>query len=410
MNRKIICSIMMAAIIGLTGCGAEKDVMPEWVSSETIVAVPEYNEVSLPESEALDFVESMRLGWNLGNTFDATNCNVKNEMDYESAWCGIATTQEMIQKVAETGFKTLRLPVTWHDHMDADYTISKDWLDRVQEVVDWALAEDMYVILNVHHDDGEDYLYPSYDKLEQSKNYLTRVWTQLAERFADYDEHLIFETMNEPRQTGTGNEWWINVNSALGKECIDVVNQLNQVAVDTIRSNGSKYNTSRYIMVPGYCASAEYALTPCFVLPQDEQATTENRILVSVHAYTPYFFALAGESDSNSTDYFSIEEKKGTADIDSFMKQLYEKYTSKGIGVVIGEFGARDKQNNLTSRTEFAAYYVATARHYGITACWWDNNAFTGNGENFGLLRRRQNEFLFPGIVAQMVYYSRTEW
>lgn len=88
------------------------------------------------------------------------------------------------------------------------------------------------------------------------------------------------------------------------------------------------------------------------------------------------------------------------------MKKLYDKYISKGTGVVIGEFGARIKKDNIQARTEFAAYYVAQARHYGMTTCWWDNNSFGGDGENFGILRRVKNQILFPQIVAQMVHYS----
>lgn len=372
----------------------------------SIIEVPAWEPEKFPESEALAFVEDLQLGWNLGNTFDASNCGVSDEMEYESAWVGIATTKEMIQTIADAGFKTIRIPVSWHNHVDENYQISEAWLNRVQEVTDWALEEDLYVILNIHHDNEEGFLYPSYALLDQSKSYVQAIWEQLAARFAEYDERLIFETLNEPRQTGTDHEWWIDVNSETGKECVDCVNQLNQTAVDAIRGNGQGYNTSRYIMVPGYCASADFALTDGFVLPTDS-GTAQNRILVSVHAYTPYNFALAGENDQYSTDQFSIAQKNGTADIDTFMKKLYDKYTSEGIGVVIGEFGARNKNNNLEARTEFAAYYVARARHYGMTACWWDNNAFGGDGENFGLLRRVKNQILFPQIVEQMVYYSQ---
>ncbi len=404
-----IAAVTTAVVLALlTGCGSEKEESPsDLLAAEPVVEVPEREELVLPDSEAIRFVEDMRLGWNLGNTFDAVNCAVEDEMEYESAWCGILTTQEMVKKIAEAGFRTFRLPVSWHNHMDEDYNISDAWLDRVQQVVDWALEEDMYVILNIHHDNAPEFFYPSYEKLEQSEYYVTRVWEQLAERFADYDEKLIFETLNEPRQTGTDHEWWINTGTALGKECVDAVNRINQAAVAAIRGNGSKNNLKRYIMVPGYCASADYALTDGFVLPDDSKASEENRILVSVHAYTPYNFALQGERESGSTDVFSIAQKKGTSDIDTFMRKLYDKFVSKGIGVVIGEFGARDKQYNTEARAEFAAYYVATARYYGMTACWWDNNAFSGEGENFGLLRRRANRFLYPQIVAQMVHYSK---
>lgn len=444
MRLKKVCAAILATsmVLGLVGCGnaektdagvesnsevqdtktvEESDAEVNAVSKEEnetatsvekeenvdkeIIQVPEWEAVEIPQNEALQFVEDMQLGWSLGNTFDASNCGVSDELEYESAWNGMVTTKEMIHTIAEAGFKTIRIPVSWHNHVDENYQISEVWMNRVQEVVDWAMEEDMYVILNIHHDNEEGFMYPSYAHMEQSKKYVQTVWKQIAERFAEYDERLIFETLNEPRQTGTDHEWWINANSEVGKECVDSVNQLNQVAVDTIRGNGNGYNTSRYIMVPGYCASADYALTDGFVLPTDS-GTAENRILVSVHAYTPYNFALAGENDQYSTDQFSIAGNNGTADIDAFMQKLYDKFTSKGIGVVIGEFGARAKGNNTEARTEYAAYYVARARHFGMTACWWDNNAFGGNGENFGLLRRVKNQILYPQIVKQLVYYS----
>lgn len=371
-----------------------------------IVQVPEWPQAEIPQSGALEFVESMSLGWNLGNTFDAVDCSVSDELQYESAWSKAMTTKEMIHAVADAGFCTIRIPVSWHNHVDEDWQISGAWMDRVQEVVDWALDEDMYVILNIHHDNAEGFMYPSYERLEQSKEYVSAIWKQIAARFANYDEKLIFETLNEPRQIGTDHEWWVDVNSETGKECLDAVNQLNQTAVDAIRENGEGYNAFRYIMVPGYCASPDFALAEDFALPTDSGGA-ENRILVSVHAYTPYHFALAGEGDQGNTDLFSVSEQKGTGEIDDFMGKLYEKYTSKGTGVVIGEFGARIKNGNTQARTEFAAYYVAKARHYGISVCWWDNNAFAGNGENFGLLRRANCTFMFPQIVAQMVHYSK---
>lgn len=386
----------------------EEDMEGEGTGKPDIVPMPEWPAAEIPENDALDFVRSMQLGWCLGNTFDAVNCNVSDELQYESAWCGAVTTKEMIQEIAAAGFRTIRIPVSWHNHVDEEYQISQAWMNRVQEVADWALEEDMYVIINIHHDNEVGFLYPSYEHLEQSKQYVSTIWGQIAARFADYDERLVFETMNEPRQTGTDHEWWVNANSDIGKECLDAVNQLNQAAVDAIRGNAAGYNATRYIMAPGYCASPDFALADGYVLPEDS-GSTQNRILVSVHAYTPYNFALAGPTDTNSTDQFSVAEKNGTRDIDTFMKRLYDKFIAKGIGVVIGEFGARNKNDNLQARTEFAAYYVARARHYGMTACWWDNNAFVGSGENFGLFLRKRNQFAYPEILEQMVHYSGEE-
>ncbi|MDE5598775.1 MAG: glycoside hydrolase family 5 protein, partial [Lachnospiraceae bacterium] len=149
----------------------------------------------LPESEALAFVKDMKIGWNLGNTFDAIDCNwLSDEMQYESSWCGAVTTKEMIDALKEAGFQTIRIPVSWHNHLtDDNHTISEVWINRVQEVVDYAIDDDMYVIINIHHDFSKEYIYPSSEYLEQSKSYVTDIWEQIAERFKDYDEHLIME-------------------------------------------------------------------------------------------------------------------------------------------------------------------------------------------------------------------------
>ena len=406
MTKKVkFMSLLLTGVLALAGCGGKSNDVAETLVPSKMIDVPAFKAVNIPESEALSFVEDMGVGWSLGNTFDATG-TPSNEMELESAWCGHTTTQENIKAIADAGFKTIRIPVSWHNHVDSSYNISEQWLARVKEVVEWALEEDLYVIINIHHDNEPGFMYPDYEHLETSKWYVSKIWKQLAECFAEYDEKLIFEVLNEPRLKDTPHEWSINPKSAVGKEAIDCVNQLNQVAVDTIRENGKGYNTSRYIMVPGYCASPDTALADAFVLPTDNGATKENRILVSVHAYTPYNFALAAETDGYSTSVFSIAAQNGTKEIENFISKLYDKFVSKGTGVVIGEFGARAKGDNTASREEYAAFYVACARHYGISTCWWDNNAFVGTGENFGIYRRANNTWLYSGIVEQLVYYS----
>ena len=371
---------------------------------EGIVAVKLPPAVPIPENDAMTFVRDMKVGWNLGNTFDASNCNwLDDPLKYESAWCGATTTKELILELKNAGFNSIRVPVSWHNHIDADHNIDKAWLDRVQEVVDYVYEEGMYVILNIHHDDDPEYMYPSYDCLDSSKKYLTDIWTQLAERFADYDTHLIFETMNEPRQVGSDIEWWVpDVNADNAKEAFDCINQMNQAAVDAIRSVSKGYNTERYIMVPGYCASPEFALIDAFQMPEDSLATAENRLILSVHAYTPYNFAL----NLSGTSEFDISKTSSTQDIDSFMRRLYTKYVSKGLPVVIGEFGALEKDGNTESRVQFAAYYIAMARHFGLTAHWWDNNAINSTGECFQLIDRNSLTWSFPEIRDQIIYYS----
>lgn len=356
------------------------------------------------DSPANKFVRDMKIGWNLGNTLDAySDQNKTNEMAYESDWCGIVTTKEMVDEIKAAGFQTMRVPVSWHNHvsLEGSYTISEAWLNRVQEIVDYAIDNDMHVIINIHHDNSTSYMYPSKEYLEQSKAYVAAVWKQVAERFADYDEHLIMEGLNEPRLIGTSDEWWLDLNKQQCVEAVQCINELNQVFVDTVRASGG-YNGERYLLVPGYAASLQGATNQYFEMPQDI-AGNEKKILMEVHAYTPYNFALQGPGESGSTDQWSVDDEASTAEIDELMDTLYERYVRNGIGVVIDEFGARDKGGNVQARTAFAAYYIAAARQRGITCCLWDNNAFAGGGEKFGVFNRQSCSFLYPELVEGMI-------
>jgi len=385
--------------------GLELKVKPLEKNAEIVIPDVQVEDFPVPENEAMAFTRQMKIGWNLGNTFDAfsDSPSLKNELDLESYWCGVMTTREMIASVKNAGFNTLRIPVSWHNHVSGNqFTISEAWMDRVQQVVDYAMAEDMYVILNIHHDIAEAYYYPSAKHMDNSTAYVKAVWRQIAERFKNYNEHLIFESVNEPRLTGTPFEWWLNMSDPLCLEAVECVNKLNQVFVDTVRASGGN-NKTRYLMVPGYCASADYALLDEFRLPTDTQ---DNKIIVSVHAYTPYAFALQSPGEPGSISAWRVTNPGSRRDIDWFMTGLYEKFIQKGIPVVIGEFGARDKGGNLQDRVEFSAYYIRSARARGMTCLWWDNNSFAGNGENFGLFER--SSLSWPGqiIVDAMMKYA----
>lgn len=368
-----------------------KAVLPE-ISADTY---------ELPENEALSFTKDMKIGWNLGNTFDAVDDSgsLTDDMSLESAWVGVKTSKVMIDSMKAAGFNTLRLPVSWHNHVDEDFNINEPFLDRVQEVVDYAIDNDMYCILNIHHDNEKGYFYPDTENLENSEKYVAAIWKQLAERFADYDEKLIFEGLNEPRLKGTGLEWSVNANNATSLDSVEAINKLCQVFVDTVRAAGGN-NAERYLMIPGYAASADGVLIDSFKLPDD---SADNKLIVSVHAYTPYDFAL---QDLTGTCEWSIDNAGSTSPITGFMDRLYDKFTSKGIPVVIGEFGARNKKENLQARVDFAAYYVANARARGMTCCWWDNNVFYGAGECFGLFDRKTISWKYPDIVIAMMKYA----
>lgn len=425
-NTWIVTTCIVAAL-GLTACagsgentGAEEQTnMPEeeqqtdpgFEVENGIIPQISIEAKEIPDKECFAFVKDMKTGWNLGNTLEAYAEGkwYGDDISSEESWGNPVTTKEMIDAVYEAGFRTVRIPVTWHNHVTDDGSgpvISAVWLDRVQEVVDYAYDNGMYVILNTHHDntahiEGEGGYYPDLAHAEESDRYIAGIWTQLAERFKDYDEHLIFESMNEPRLVGTGYEWNFNAGAAECKEAAESINRLNQVFVDTVRASGGN-NAERYLMLPGYDASLAGAVTELYRLPED---TVADRLIVSVHAYTPYDFALRPNGESGVTSHFSCEEASSVHEIDDLVNSLYRKYVSQGIPVVIGEYGAMNRDNNTQDRVDYYAYYTAAARANGMTCCVWDNGAFT-SGETFGILRRRVGKWFFEETVEAMMKYS----
>ena len=371
---------------------------------------------TLKNADTEAILEDMGLGWNLGNSLDATG---GSGLDTETSWSNPKTTQALIDKVKSLGFNTVRVPVSWGKHVSGDnYTIDSAWLARVKEVVDYCYKNDMYVILNIHHDtkssesaSGAGY-YPRSSAYSSSEKFVTSVWSQMSEYFKDYDYHLIFETLNEPRLIGTGCEWWFdkwNIPSEV-KDAIDCINKLNQKAVDTIRDTGSN-NKGRLIMCPGYDASIDGATVSGFKLPTDISGN-KNRIAVSVHAYSPYNFAM--NVGSGSTSAYTSSIKSELRDLFSTLKS---NFRDKGIPVVIGEFGSTDK-NNTAERVKWATDYTALAKKNNIPCVLWDNNAFAVyngssivlNSEYHGYINRKNNTVTSPAkdvIEALMKPYGK---
>ena len=373
---------------------------------------------TLKNADTEAILEDMGLGWNLGNSLDATG---GSGLDTETSWSNPKTTQALIDKVKSLGFNTVRVPVSWGKHVSGDnYTIDSAWLARVKEVVDYCYKNDMYVILNIHHDtkssesaSGAGY-YPRSSAYSSSEKFVTSVWSQMAEYFKNYDYHLIFETLNEPRLIGTGYEWWFNkwnIPSEV-KDAIDCINKLNQKAVDTIRDTGSN-NRGRLIMCPGYDASIDGATVSGFKLPTDISGN-KNRIAVSVHAYSPYNFAMNIDTSNGATSTYSSYIKD---ELKNLFSTLKSNFRDKGIPVVIGEFGSTDK-NNTAERVKWATDYTALAKKNKIPCVLWDNNAFAVyngssivlNSEYHGYINRKNNTVTSPAkdvIEALMKPYGK---
>ena len=368
--KKIIrktLAFLTAAVLAVTAA-----VVPVSAANETI---------KLPSNEAMSFVDSMGAGWNLGNAFDAANCTwVSNELDYEKAWCGAKTTKELIKTIKDAGFRTIRVPVSYHDHVDSSLNISKAWLARVKEVIDWCLTEDLYVITNVHHDVLKGYYYPSSAEYKTSSNFMKKMWQQISAEFKDYGEKLIFETINEPRLVGTDFEWWYNTNNVPKEaaDSLDCINKLNQECVDTIRASGGN-NKTRYILVGGYDTDGteKGILSSYFKMPTD---TVKNRLIADVH-------------------FYGIGESAGHKTLDG----LYKAFTSKGVPVVLTEYGLNsdgykyfDNTDAAVNRmTDFASY----ARARGMSVVFWDNNAGSKGVKGHKLIDRATAKVVCPEIV-----------
>lgn len=335
------------------------------------------NKNSSEGMSAAEIVKDMKIGWNLGNTLDCYNVTWEVS-DFETAWGNPRTTKAMIDTVKKEGFNAVRIPVSWNEHMNGN-KIDGDWLNRVNEVVDYVIDNDMYAIINVHHDDYT-WLNPSKADEAAVKAKLVSIWEQLSDRFKDYDQHLLFEGMNEPRIIGGQDEW-----TGGTAEEREVINHLFQAFVDTVRKSGGN-NSSRALIITSHAASIEADAVNDIVVPDDD------RIIVSIHYYSPWDFA-GGEN--GKSDWGSDSEKK---ELDKGFDFLKSKFIDKGVPVIIGEFGATNK-NNDSVRASYMEYYVKSAKSRGITCFIWDN----GTKDEFGLLDRNSLTWYFKNVVDAAV-------
>jgi len=345
---------------------------------------------------SVDFVGLLDAGWNLGNTLDAHDVPGKTGLEAETSWGQPKTTQAMMHGLVTAGITTVRIPISWHNHVDAAFTIDPEWMARVKQVVDYAIAEGLYVIINIHHDNDVKYYFPDEAHAARSAEYVKRVWKQVALIFRNYDERLIFELLNEPRLVGYANEWGWSDSDARHVEAARVIGDLEQAALDEIRATGSN-NASRYVMITPYVASPWAAFSSHFDMPSD---AASDKLIVSVHAYTPYVFAMQSPGDRTFTSAHR-------GDIDSFMGQLNSSFVSRGVPVIIGEYGATNK-DNLSDRVAWFSYYCGKAAGYGMSTILWDNGNYqipspVSYTELYGFYNRTAQTWYFPSILSAIV-------
>lgn len=331
-----------------------------------------------------EIVAEMGTGWNLGNTMDGHTGFTPSE----TAWQNVETTKELIRAVHDLGFNTIRIPVTWGTMIDDanGYAIDENWMGRVQDIVDYAVSQDMYVIVNIHHDGAEQtgWLRVASEDVDAVNEKFAAVWQQIAEVFKDYDEHLIFESMNEVKGPDDS--------AAEIKKDYERINELNQIFVDTVRATRSN-NAQRWLSVPGRYTNIETTTDDAngFALPQD---SAENRLFVAVHYYD-YSFGLVESQGKTTWSYENALTLK-----EDFAK-LADKFTSQGIPVIMGEYGCINKDNS-----EERAYHVEVVnrlcRQNGVVPVYWDQGWYDRSMSpdySFTLIDRDTLEIVDKGVT-----------
>lgn len=315
-------------------------------------------------------VEDMTFGWNLGNTLDV--CQADRDGDGkinehveagekvdETLWGNPKATKELFTSLKKNGVNAVRIPVTWRDHMDSNGNIDREWMDRVQQVVDYAYSQGMYVIINVHHDGGGDPKFGAWIIEESQKDYNTflkkykNIWKQIAERFKNYSDYLIFESMNE-----VGFDTLYNKNKA---DAYNLINKINQDFVDIIRATVGN-NAKRHLLIAGYYTDIERTCDSLYKMPDDKAG----RCILSVHYYTPWDFCTCDRKHTWGTN-------SEVRQMETLIGKMKKNFVDKGIPVIIGEYAASG--SDLSSCIFFIEKLNKLCSDYGIATFIWDSGS-----------------------------------
>ena len=351
--------------------------------------------------EGLTALEATRLmgnGINLGNTLEACDNNVgiktNTPLSYETHWGQPKTTQAMIDGMKAAGFDTIRIPVAWMTNAthlyEGDYTIDADYMDRVEEVVRYARKAGMYVIINDHWDGGWYGMFgsESAETRALAMEAYKGMWQQIAERFRDYSDYLIFESANEelggrfdensPLYCSDSVVTYLN-----DDERYALTNEINQTFVDVVRATGGN-NATRFLLIAGYSTDINQTCDDRFQMPKD---TVDSKLMVSVHYYDPWSYCGASSAVS-ATKWGKVSDYEY---LDQQLEKM-TKFTEAGYGVVIGEYGALPCSDGLKDNT--LAYHTAfldACTKYDLTNCLWDCS---------GLYKRVSQTFADDDILA----------
>lgn len=328
-----------------------------------------------------ELITAMGMGWNAGNALDMpAGKNIYTQPILQP---------ELFTSIKELGFDSIRIPVTWHHYVsDApEYKIEPERMARVRQVVDQALDAGLIVIINSHHDNS---MYtPTQENADNAVNFVEKIWSQVAEEFKDYDNNLIFESMNEPVINDSEHMWAYDPNCT---ECClkaKVTARANQAFVNAVRNAGGR-NDSRYLILKCVAPIPTISVTLHRTLPKD---SAEKRLLVGVQEYCPNELCLFGDMSIN--EYNDYTENL----LAERMDMLYNAFVKKGIHVVYCEMGITNK-NNPEDRYKWHKFHISEAKKRGIACFVWDNGNTQPGGESFGIVSKKTGKVYKESISA----------
>lgn len=358
-----IISMITAVILALTmlvSCGNEK----------------------MSDQTTAEFVKSMGVGINLGNTFDTTGDWIAKEVSaQETGWGSPIITKDIIKCYAESGFGVMRLPVSWTFLMDENGGINPDFMDRIDKVVGWILDSGMICILNSHHDGWTEKFCEDFDG---TMEIYTNMWKQICMRFKKYGENLMFESMNEVGMDGIWDRFGGKTD---GKDtAFEMFNKINQAFVDTVRSSGG-LNAERHLLIASYWTDIELACNGLFIMPDDPAG----KCAVSVHYYTPADLCLISEDVSwgkARTDWGSEADYQL---LSKLFDMMTENFADKGIPVIIGEYGCLGDNKSREVIERWTLDVAQASLDRGFCPILWDTPGDECDREN---ARFRRPEFI----------------
>jgi endoglucanase len=314
----------------------------------------------------MELVYDMGIGINLGNTLEACGDWIRGRVvrDFETAWGSPIITEELIKGYADAGFGVVRIPVAWSNLMEDDYTIHPALMNRVEQITQWVLQHGMYAIVNIHWDGGWWSDFPfDYDKCMHK--YIT-IWEQIAERFKNYGDKLMFESANE--ELGWDSLWnrWSGSDNGKARS-YEILNDVNQAFVDLVRASGGN-NAKRHLLIAGYHTDIALTCDPYFVMPQDP----ENRCAVSVHYYTPPTFAILDKDASWGRVRTSWGTENDYRELERYMDMVKTTFIDNGIPVILGEFGSATRGKEEGSVLRYITAVCEAAFIRGICPVLWD--------------------------------------